>query len=99
MEEGGCTTLPQGKQLDALMVTIPKTLWKPRITLTEEICELAARGMTDNYDWESEHSVMADHTTQAEASPPQGWKNQYYLWIHPPRQVSKEQRPLQKAIQ
>ena len=72
MEEGGCTMLPQGKQHDALTVTIPKTLWKPRITLTEEICELAARGMTDNYDRESEHSIAADHTTQAEASLPQG---------------------------
>ena len=28
--------------------------------------------MTDNYDQESEHSVTADHATQAEASPPQG---------------------------
>ena len=72
MEEGGCTMPPQGKQHDALMVTIPKTLWKPRITLTEEINELAARGMTDNYDWESEHSIVADHTTQVEASLPQG---------------------------
>ena len=72
MEEGGCTTLPQGKQHDTLLVTIPKTLWKPRITLMEEIRELAARGMTDNYDQESEHSIMTDHTTQAEASPPQG---------------------------
>ena len=71
-EEEGCTTLPQGEQHDALTVTIPKTPWKPRITLTEEICELSARGMTDNYDQESEHSVMANHTTQVEASPTQG---------------------------
>ena len=71
-EEGGCTMLPQGKQHDALTVTIPKTPWKPRITLTEEICELAARGMTDNYNWESEHSIVADHATQVEASLPQG---------------------------
>ena len=28
--------------------------------------------MTDNYDRESEHSVMADYATQVEASPPQG---------------------------
>ena len=62
-EEGGCTMPPQGKQHDVLTVTIPKTLWKPRITLTEGIRELAARGMTDNYNWESEHSVAADHTT------------------------------------
>ena len=71
-EEGGCTMLPQGKQHDALMVTIPKTPWKPRITLTEEIHELAARGMTDNYDQELEHSIVADHTTQVEASLPEG---------------------------
>ena len=64
--------LPQGEQHDTLTVAIPKTPWKPRITLTEEIHELAARGMTDNYDWESEHSVVADHATQAEASLPQG---------------------------
>ena len=72
MEEGGCTTLPQGEQHDALTVTIPKMLWKPRITLMEEIHELAARGMTDNYDWESEHSIAVDHATQVEASLPQG---------------------------
>ena len=28
--------------------------------------------MTDNYDWESEHSVAADYATQVEVSPPQG---------------------------
>ena len=28
--------------------------------------------MTDNYDWESEHSIAADHTTQVEASLPEG---------------------------
>ena len=71
-EEGGCATLPWGKQHDALTVTIPKTPWKPRVTLTEEIHELAVRGMTDNYDQELEHSVTADYATQAEASPPQG---------------------------
>ena len=75
MEEGGCTMLPQGKQHNALTVTIPKTSWKPRITLTEEIHELAARCMTNNYDWESEHSIAVDHTTQVEASLPQGMEN------------------------
>ena len=72
MEEGGCTTLPRGEQHDALTVTIPKTLWKPRVALMEEIHELAVRGMTDNYNLELEHSVVADYATQAEASPPQG---------------------------
>ena len=72
MEKGGCMMLPQGEQHDTLTVAIPKTPWKSRITLTEEIHKLAARGMTDNYDRESEHSIVADHATQAEASPPQG---------------------------
>ena len=40
----------------------------------EEIHELAARGMTDNYDRESEHSIAADQATQVEASLPQGMK-------------------------
>ena len=93
-EEGGCTMLPQGEQHDALMVTIPKTPWKPRITLTEEIHELAARGMTDNYDRESEHSMSRQTTPPRQRHPHlKGWKNQYYLWIHPPRQVSKGRRP------
>ena len=71
-EEGGCATLPRGEQHDALTVTIPKTPWKPRVTLRGEIHELAVRGMTDNYYWELEHSITADYTTQVEASLPQG---------------------------
>ena len=64
-------TPTQGGQQDTLPATIPKTPWKPRIALTTQVAELLDRGMTDNYDWESEHSVMADHTTQAETSPTQ----------------------------
>ena len=71
-EEGDCTTLPRGEQHDALTVTIPKTLWKPRVTLTGEIHELTVRGMADNYDRELEHSIMAGYATQVEASLPQG---------------------------
>ena len=37
-----------------------------------EIHELAVRGMTDNYNRESEHSIVAAYATQAEASLPQG---------------------------
>ena len=37
-----------------------------------EIHELAVRGMTDNYDQELEHSIVADYATQVEASLPQG---------------------------
>ena len=36
-----------------------------------QVTELLDRGMTDNYDWESEHSVTADQATQAETSPTQ----------------------------
>ena len=68
MEDQGCMTPSQGRQHDTLPITIPKT---PRITLTTEVTELLDRGMTDNYDQESEHSIMADHTTQAEVSPTQ----------------------------
>ena len=69
-EEKGSTALPQGRQHYILAVTIPKTPWKPRITLMVEVNELIDRGMTNNYDQESEHSVAADHATQVETSPP-----------------------------
>ena len=70
-EDQGCMTPSQGRQHDTLPTTIPKTPWKPRITLTTEVTELLDRGMTDNYDRELEHSVVADHATQVEASPTQ----------------------------
>ena len=65
-EDQGCMTQTQGGQHDTLPATIPKTPWKPRIALTTQVAELLDRGMTDNYDWESEHSIMADHATQVE---------------------------------
>ena len=70
-EGQGCMTPTQGRQHDTLPATIPKTPWQPRIALTTQVDELLDRGMTDNYDQESEHSVAADHATQAEASPTQ----------------------------
>ena len=69
MEDQGCMTPTQGRQQDTLPATIPKTPWKPRIALVTQVAELLDRGMTDNYDWELEHSIMADHATQAETSP------------------------------
>ena len=62
-------TPTQGRQQDTLPATIPKTPWKPRIALMTQVAELLDRGMTDNYDWESEHSITADHATQVEMSP------------------------------
>ena len=38
---------------------MPKTPWKPRISLREEFGNLIDWGMTDNYDRESEHSPAA----------------------------------------
>ena len=69
MEDQGCMTPTQGGQQDTLPATIPKTPWKPRIALVTQVAKLLDRGMIDNYDWESEHSVTADHATQAEMSP------------------------------
>ena len=68
-ENQGCMTPTQGRQQDTFPATIPKTPWKPRIALATQVTELLDRGMTDNYDKELEHSIMADHTTQAETSP------------------------------
>ena len=70
-EDQGCTTPFPGKQHETLPTTIPKTPWQPRIALVTQVTELLDRGMTNNYDQESEHSVMAEHATQAEASPTQ----------------------------
>ena len=72
MEDQGCMTPTQGGQQDTFPTTIPKTPWKPRIALATQVTELLDRGMTNNYDWELEHSIMADHATQAEMSPT--WK-------------------------
>ena len=64
-------TPTQGRQQDTFPTTIPKTPWKPRIALATQVTELLDRGMTNNYDWELEHFITADHATQAETSPTQ----------------------------
>ena len=69
MEDQGCMTPTQGGQQDTLPATIPKTPWKPRIALVTQVAELLDRGMTNTYDQELEHSIMADHATQVETSP------------------------------
>ena len=69
-QEQDCTTLPLGGKLDSPTVTVPKTPWKPRVTLTVEVNDLLDQGMMDNYDWESEHSTMVEEpTTEADTSP------------------------------
>ena len=69
-EEQDCATPPEDRQQDTPAVVIPKTPWKPRITLMVEVNELIDWGMTDNYNQELENSIAEEHTTQAETSPP-----------------------------
>ena len=70
-EEQDCTSPPLGRKHDTPTITWPKGPWKPRITLAVEVNNLIDRGMMDNYDQESEHSIMAEvPTTEADASQP-----------------------------
>ena len=66
------TNLPLGRVHTTLAVTMPKTPWKPRITLRAEVGNLLDWGMTEDYDREPEHSAMAkEPSTKADTSPPQ----------------------------
>ena len=52
-------------------IAMPKTPWKPRVTLMAEVGELLTRGMTEDYDCEPEHSAMVKElATKADISPP-----------------------------
>ena len=52
-------------------IAMPKTPWKPRVTLMAEVGELLTRGMTEDYDHEPEHSTMEKElATKADISPP-----------------------------
>ena len=59
-EEQGSASLPLGRKHDTPTTNQPKTPWKPRVTLRAEVSDLIDRGMMDNYDQESEHSVMVE---------------------------------------
>ena len=49
---------------------MPKTPWKPRVTLTAEVGKLLNWGMTEDYDREPEHSTMVKElATEADTSP------------------------------
>ena len=70
-EEQDHASLPLGRKHDTPTITWPKTPWKPRVTLMVEVNDLIDWGMMDNYDQESEHSVMVEvPTTEADASLP-----------------------------
>ena len=71
LEEQDCTSLPLGGKHDTPTITWPKTPWKPRVSLMVEVNDLIDWGMTDNYDQESEHSVMVEvPATEVDASLP-----------------------------
>ena len=70
-EEQDGANLPLGGVHATLAVNTPKTPWKPRVTLTAEVGDLLARGMTEDYDHELEHSAMAKElATKTDTSPP-----------------------------
>ena len=72
LEEQDCTNLPLGRVHTTLAVAMPKTPWKPRVTLMAEVNNLLTWGMTEDYDHESEHSAMVkEPATEAHTSPPQ----------------------------
>ena len=71
LEEQDHINPPLGKEGDIPTINQPKTPWKPRVTLMAEVNNLLDWGMTDNYDWESEHSAMEEApAAEADASPP-----------------------------
>ena len=70
-EEQDCASLSLGGKHDTPTITQPKTPWKPRVSLMAEVNNLIDQGMMDNYDQESEHSVMVEvPTTEADTSLP-----------------------------
>ena len=71
-KEQHCANPPLGGVHTTLAVAMPKTPWKPRITLTDEVGNLLTRGMTEDYDCEPEQSTtLKEPATKAETSPPQ----------------------------
>ena len=70
-EEPECTTLPPGRAPAMPADTIPKTPWKPRITLMAEVDDLLNRGMADDYNCKSEHSTSGKEiATEADIPQP-----------------------------
>ena len=59
-KEQGNANSPLGEKCNTATADQPKTSWKPRITLTAEVNNLISWGMTDNYDWELEHSTKVE---------------------------------------
>ena len=71
-EEQDHANPPLGGVHATLAVAMPKTPWKPRVTLMAEVVNLLTRGMTEDYDHEPEHSAtVKEPATEAYTSPPQ----------------------------
>ena len=71
-EEQDCANLPLDRVHATLAVAMPKTPWKPRVTLMADADNLLTRSMTEDYNCEPEHSAMAkEPATKADTSPPQ----------------------------
>ena len=72
LEEQDHTNPPLGGVHTTLAVAMPKSPWKPRITLAAEVGNLLTWGMTEDYNHEPEHSATAkEPATEADTSPPQ----------------------------
>ena len=71
LEEQDGANPPLGRGHTTQAIDMPKTPWKPRITLMAEVGELLTQGMTEDYDHEPEHSTMEkEPATKADISPP-----------------------------
>ena len=70
-EEQDGVNLPLGRGHTTQAIAMPKTPWKPRVTLMAEVGELLTQGMTEDYDCEPEHSTTEKElATKADISPP-----------------------------
>ena len=70
-EEQDGANPPLGGGHTTQTIAMPKTPWKPRVTLMAEVGELLTWGMTEDYDHEPEHSAMEKElATEADISPP-----------------------------
>ena len=70
-EEQDGANPPLGRGHTTQAIAMPKTPWKPRVTLTAEVGELLTQGMTEDYDHEPEHSsTVKELATKADISPP-----------------------------
>ena len=72
LEEQDGTNPPLGGGHATQAIDMPKTPWKPRITLMAEVGELLTQGMTEDYDREPEHSTTEkEPAAKADISLPQ----------------------------